>query len=390
MTPLRLKKKLTLLVVLIAFVIRYFHILRELLFLAEDRTYEDYLHISHSKDDPITHHKLLIDTHAEERIKATNSSHYTWLGKQWIPPPGIPIFTPKQMKEYYSQRNILVIGDTTSRRFYTTLFNILNATDMDNVALKEIDRDTFKGMNVCDADIGDRYITNMTEFLRICRNNTIDIEGVPAYDESTTSTTRHVKHFSLDQISGVCYAPVANFWRDSEEESDGSLNKDLAGFQQDYDLIIIATGIWDMVKEKSCKRMSPPGLSRQGRLLLLLDNLKRNNPDGMQVVFRTSGWDQKFYGRDEKLRDNNALTHKYFHDLDQQWELGRYEKNLTLVDWGGVMEKRSYNEDRIEGDISAHYGIEARLLFIQQLTHELVKSELITRDAFSTSSRSSQ
>ena len=84
------------------------------------------------------------------------------------------------------------------------------------------------------------------------------------------------------------------------------------------------------------------------------------------------------------------MTHKYFHDLHQQWELGRYEKNLTLLDWGGVMEKRSYNEDRIEGDISAHYGIEARLLFIQQLTHELVKSELITRDAFSTSSRSSQ
>ena len=159
-------------------------------------------------------------------------------------------------------------------------------------------------------------------------------------------------------------------------------------------LIIIATGIWEIGRRFKYDRVSPPGPDVQGRLLLLLDNLKRNNPDGMQEVFRTlvAGRDKKFYGRDDEkqLRDANALTHKYFHDLHQQWELGRYEKNLTLLDWGGVMEKRSFNEDRIEGDMSVHYGIEARLLFIQQLTHELVKSELITRDVFSTSSKSSQ
>ena len=70
--------------------------------------------------------------------------------------------------------------------------------DMDNVALKEIDQDNFKGRTVYDADIGgDRYITNKTEirrtnkaeFHRICLNNTIDIEGVPSHDESTTTST---------------------------------------------------------------------------------------------------------------------------------------------------------------------------------------------------------
>ena len=44
------------------------------------------------------------------------------------------------------------------------------------------------------------------------------------------------------------------------------------------------------------------------------------------------------------------------------------------------MESRSYGENRIEGNLKAHYGLEARLLAIQQITHELLKSDLITRD----------
>ena len=196
----------------------------------------------------------------------------------------------------------------------------------------------------------------------------------------------------FDHIFAPCYVDTANLWRDSDEESDDDslLNKDLAGFQQDYDLIIVASGIWEMVKARVCNGASPPSTNPQGRLLALLDNLERNNPDGIQMVFRTSGWDKRYFEKDGTIRDANALTLAYFHDLDQQWELGRYEKNLTLVDWGGVIEKRSYNEDRIEGDLKAHYGIEARLLFIQQLTHELVKSELITRDVFTNSLRSTQ
>ena len=316
------------------------------------------------------HHKLLLDESVHERIKNTNSSHYTWNGNQWVPPPGIPIFTPRQIKAYYSQRNILVIGDSTSRRFHNTLFNMINAADMDDLKLTEIDRDDFYHVNSCSAEIGDgRHISKMTPsmnpFFRICRNNTIEAGNV---------TT----HFSLDQIYQGCYSAISRYWRDNENELS-ALNEDLAGFKEDYDLIIVAAGIWEITNKKECDE-DAPGMTTQERMQTLLDNLEKNNPDGLQVVLRTSAWDTRFFGIDNDLLNSNALSHQYFHDLDQKSALGRYQKNLTLVDWGGVMYPRSYKDVRIEGNSPTHYGIEGRLLFIQQLTHELVKSELIAWD----------
>ena len=50
--------------------------------------------------------------------------------------------------------------------------------------------------------------------------------------------------------------------------------------------------------------------------------------------------------------------------------------NFTIVDWGGVIQARSYGEERIKGDLNTHYGLEARLLFAQQLLHEILASEI--------------
>jgi len=62
--------------------------------------------------------------------------------------------------------------------------------------------------------------------------------------------------------------------------------------------------------------------------------------------------------------------------MAQKDNVGGPKPNMTLVDFGSVIYKRSFNKDRIEGDHVAHYGYEARTLFVQQLMHELVKAEL--------------
>jgi len=49
--------------------------------------------------------------------------------------------------------------------------------------------------------------------------------------------------------------------------------------------------------------------------------------------------------------------------------------NLTLVDWGTVISRRSENEKRVSGDTKSHYGLEARLLFAQQLMHSLILAD---------------
>ena len=365
------------LVVITLTVILYYHVLDNN-FAIGGRTNEVHYgsHPKSQSNDASPHHMLLLDESVHERIKNTNSSQYTWYGNQWVPPPGIPIFTPRQLKAYYSKRNILVIGDSTSRRFHNTLVNMINAADLDDLKLKEIDRDDFQRRNSCSAEIGDaRYITKMTPgmrpFFKICRNNTIEVK------DSNKEAGNATAYFSLDQIYLTCYGAISRLWRDNEEETS-ALNEDLAGFKEDYDLIIVAAGIWELAAKGVCDK-DEPGTTTQNRTQILLDNLEKNNPDGLQVVFRTSAWDKRF-PIDDDLRNSNALSYQYFHDLDQKSALGRYQKNLTLVDWGGVMYSRSYNEDRIEGNHPAHYGIEGRLLFIQQLTHELVKSELIAWD----------
>jgi hypothetical protein len=104
--------------------------------------------------------------------------------------------------------------------------------------------------------------------------------------------------------------------------------------------------------------------------------MQRNNPTDHQVVFRTSGFDTRHVNKDKKMWDANAVSKQFFHDLETKPGNG-ISANVTLVDWGGVLEKRSFGEDRIVGDHPAHYGLEARLLFIQQLVHELVKADLM-------------
>ena len=199
----------------------------------------------------------------------------------------------------------------------------------------------------------------------------------------------NVKYSSFDQIYQVCYAVISNLWRDVVEEDEStssttsaSLNEDLVGFQHDNDLVIVANGIWELARKNDCDRQSPAGTTTEERLQRTLANLEKNNPDDLQVVYRTSGWwDKRIYEYDSRIRNENALTRQFFNELKQQPELGRYRKNLTLVDWGHVMERSlSYTDERMA--LRAHYyGIEARPLFIQQLTNELVKSELIARYA---------
>ena len=346
--------------------------------------------------DSLPHHMLLIDESVHERIKKTNSSHYTWLGNQWMPPLGVPIFTPQQLKAYYSQRNVLVIGDSTSRRFHATFYSILNGTDLDDIKLKDIDLDHFELEHACNvdaggnADIGDRYLAKPSKvdlsthpWYSVCLNNTIEVEDANDLNntievkDANESGKKVEKHSNFDHIWQVCYHTISWFWRDNDEGSD--LNEDLTGFAKDYDLVIVAQGVWEMTRPK-CNRESPGSNTTLERLQIMLDTLEKNSPDDLQVVIRTGGWDSNRFGRDGTVRNCNALAHKFFHDLDQRYDMGRYQKNLTLVDWGGPLEKRSYNEDRIEGDSSAHYGVEARLLLIQQLTHELVKAELIAMD----------
>jgi len=108
-----------------------------------------------------------------------------------------------------------------------------------------------------------------------------------------------------------------------------------------------------------------------------------------KVMFRTNGFDVRNPEKNDDVLvlDSFEFAKHYFYDKKKQNEANlstnhdgaasSSTSNIGLVDWGGVLKHRSFGEDRIDGDHPAHYGLEGRTLYIQQLMHELVKSDLM-------------
>ena len=44
---------------------------------------------------------------------------------------------------------------------------------------------------------------------------------------------------------------------------------------------------------------------------------------------------------------------------------------MSYVDWGREIEQRSFGSSKIKGDMSPHYGLQARTLLTNMLTHEI-------------------
>jgi hypothetical protein len=146
--------------------------------------------------------------------------------------------------------------------------------------------------------------------------------------------------------------------------------------KEDYDLIIINNGIWEPLQMAVCKRNAN---SELGNLPAVLDTIRDESSIDLQIVFRTSGFAED--RRKNRWRLSLELVNyakQYFYNISVGHVDNSVEPkpNITLVDFGSVIFKRSFGEKRIKGDNVAHYGIEARLLHVQQLMHELFKAEL--------------
>jgi hypothetical protein len=206
-----------------------------------------------------------------------------------------------------------------------------------------------------------------------------------------------MKTVKFDQTIQYFYRELAWLWRDDGADrvkevrgtrsSNLTLNKNVGIFSENYDLVIIANGIWEISGPQQCLRNAPPNSTVISRLELALDRIHRNTPKNLQVIFRTNGFDVRNPEKNDEILDSIEFTKQYFYDNNKQNEASVSTNhdgaassstfNIGLVDWGGVMKHRSFGKDRIKGDHPAHYGLEGRTLYIQQLMHELVKADLM-------------
>ena len=347
-------------------------------------------------------HELFSSESIADRIKNTNSSDYKWVGNQWVPPSGVPVFTSSQIKKYFSKRNVLVIGDSTSRRMHVTMLGLMGAADLDNVKKIEVDDPIKLNMNKNGGDtscthLKRKVITMPGKKWSACADLPADGEDGEAPVAGDNST--RMKTVKFDQTIQYCYLELAWLWRDDDadpvKEVRGTrssnltaLNKNVEIFSENYDLVIIANGIWEIAQPQQCLRNAPPNSTLISRLELALDRIHRNTPNDLQVMFRTNAFDVRHPQKNDDVLDSIQFAKQYFYEKKQNeaslstnhdGAASRSTSNIGLVDWGGVIKQRSFGEDRIVGDHPAHYGLEGRTLYIQQLMHELVKADLMKK-----------
>ena len=72
-------------------------------------------------------------------IVQTSLSNYSWVGNHWIPPVHVPTFSARQMRQFFQRYDVLSIGDSMGRRSYVSMYNVINAEDIDNVPERDIE-----------------------------------------------------------------------------------------------------------------------------------------------------------------------------------------------------------------------------------------------------------
>ncbi len=416
---------------------------------------------------------------AKSRTNDYPHHEYYWVGNQWIPPQGVPRYTPLDFLEYFRNRNVLVIGDSTGRRSYLTLYALMEAAmgvddDVDthskrhNLHVADLDDRSVIDINRSDnpnrkknngpiynesCDLADRKLHNvplLDPWTKdwFCRNLDNDVDK-DIHDTKDTSSSSFRGKFDFRGMN--CLHTIVDFLTAPKttktKYDDTSMNHHdqilPSSYLQDYDLVIVMAGVWETLRDNDCNgnnsvdsrlrtkhgkgdmgvrnnkkpshsiasgtAQKRPKRNKRGskdaapsvmsirdstrpeeRVTMTLQALKKVSSPGLQIAYRTVGfvenhafddvhWDMIHSALDFFAEIESEKAEKAKKSIDNTipaTNTATHHSNITLVDWGSVVSDRSWGEDRIQGDIAPHYGLEARLLFAQQLLHQLLDSTI--------------
>jgi hypothetical protein len=275
------------------------------------------------------------------------NQHGTWIGNNWVPPAGKRIYSAADMRLFFQKHSVLWVGDSTARRAYNTLYGILSCNDT-HIPMKKIDTPA-----LIDVNKGE----NITE--KCTKPGTLLCRTVPG------TAPKDSKFFDYRKVH--CYKDAAALAATEE------IRKKIT---TDYSLLIVSLGVWETAKKDHCASnhddrnktaTSFPNSTYQS-LSNALDAMCQLQGPSLTVVWRTSGFQDKDDVGNMYLKDFNERSIGHIDSFNKA-NIG--SSNITYVDWGEEIWPRSNGEDRIKGDIDAHYGLEARLLFLQLLMNEL-------------------
>lgn len=279
----------------------------------------------------------------------------SWIGNQWIPPPGYRLYNTQEIQSYFRRHSILFVGDSTARRTYATMYGILNATENQNdVPVLDIDAPSV-------IDVNRKRTTRKTEF---CFR-----EGY----ELCRSVPLSSNHY--DWLDVHCMVDIANI-----AKSETSMLK--TEWIQNYTLVIFVMGPHEVLERSYCRASIYGRKNQTDEFFQKLLQVNDINDSNTSFVWKTWGSPVTANSNDDEKLWNKARAHNEYvkmkidNDDMSRWNSGYRMSVVSYVDWGQAMLPRLYpKEKRIAGDINAHYGLEARLTFVQMLMNHLVERD---------------
>jgi hypothetical protein len=379
-------------------------------------------------DETRTANAAITKKRTSSSFTSSSSSPYrdqmvgTWIGKTWIPPHPWRYYDATELRAMYADKRVLWIGDSTGRRAFATLYGILNATltsttstttttttassssDNNNSENTDDDEDQLLHVSTSAIDKPSVIDVNRGKQVEFCAKWNHIVEN-----NSNSNNTHHLYDLhpqicrpapgggngEFSFIQAACYNQLERI-----------LTSELAGttnMTADVNVIVVSLGIWEVMKAQTCNRLdvvyaaatttngSQPRKRPRNPNQRLADAVnvaaRFATTTGVKIVWRTSG-----YAKPETVLSVNALNHRTMkaiddalvnvgnvvnnnnnhHQSSNKSNISSKNANLMYVNWGKAMQPRSFGPDALDGDIHAHYAMEARLVLVQMITNRLV------------------
>ncbi|KAG7365390.1 hypothetical protein IV203_038593 [Nitzschia inconspicua] len=291
-----------------------------------------------------------IGAHECSAVRERDSS-YSWIGDTWIPPTGVPRFTPNDMRKVLQQENTVFVGDSTARQDYFTMYNLMNDDDFRDITYEQLDHgiNVNKNAKVENCTLRDGPLSSM---LSVCRH--VPLSKLKS-DPLTARPIQSIHNSTQsDPIGGAfdlttnpepysCFTSISDFVNETT-------------FASFYSIVIFSLGIWEVVKEDACPNSGLDSLSHS--LSLLQDFSERTQTT---IIWKTHGGSSK---EDKKQRNLTRSIQR----RARKWFETHQPRNMILVDFGTQVAPRTYGDNRISGDSYNHFGADARTLSLQMIT----------------------
>lgn len=280
-----------------------------------------------------------------------NGEEISWLGDNWIPPHGCRIYSIAELSAIFSHFSILWIGDSTIRRTYMTLRAILDQNETtSNLPMEGVD-----SPHVLDRNKDDPMQEPCHKWKTV--------EWIHA---TSLCHSFAPKFQNFDYIRAKCFRDIHYVIQNLTEIQQHQQ-------QQPYNLVVVSGGTWEMspLKRHECStggRKEPFHKENMwNHLNEVLEDLRELQSPQVHVVWRNLPINQHEL---EKVvwTDTNELVQNNLMSFLNMSQGG----NLSYIDMAKALEPRSILYDRIGGNNIYHFGLKARLLFIQILANQLL------------------